>query len=122
MSPSDANKRTEGGYKRLSKLLPKLGLSRRVLYYWARQGMIPGVIQLNGVWLYREADVDEWLQSRHADMEQRGTDFLRMRQPRAVAQQPNVKTVPAEYQPTSPAAIRLAKRLEELRKKQAGTP
>jgi hypothetical protein len=28
-----------------------MGVSRRVVYYWARHGLLPGACQINGVWL-----------------------------------------------------------------------
>lgn len=115
---SDATKSGQvDEYKRLSKLLPKLGISRRVLYYWAGRGMIPGAVQLNGVWLYREADVDAWLQSKHAEMDGRCVDFLRMREPPPIAQRPAINTQP--YEPTSPAAKRFVERMEGSRAKKA---
>jgi hypothetical protein len=36
---------------RLSKLVPELGVSRRVAYHWAKQGLLPGAFQMNGTWL-----------------------------------------------------------------------
>ena len=32
-------------YLRLSKVVPLLGVSRRVVYYWARHGLLPEVLQ-----------------------------------------------------------------------------
>jgi hypothetical protein len=36
---------------RLSKLVPELGVSRRVAYHWAQARLLPGAFQMNGTWL-----------------------------------------------------------------------
>jgi hypothetical protein len=45
---------------RLSKLAPQMGVSRRVVYQWARRGVMPGALELNGVWLVDVDIFNQW--------------------------------------------------------------
>jgi len=55
-----------GEYVKLSAVAKFLGVSRRVVYYWAQQGALPGAIQFAGTWLVRRADVEQHLTQLHA--------------------------------------------------------
>ena len=56
-------------YVRLTKIIPSLGVSRRVAYYWARHGVLPGAIQIEGAWLIRVSDLKAFLANKHREAE-----------------------------------------------------
>jgi excisionase family DNA binding protein len=54
-------------YTKLSAVAKRLGVSRRIVYYWARQGTLPGCIQIGSTWLARTADLEHFLVQKHAE-------------------------------------------------------
>ncbi len=105
---------------RLSTIYKRLGVSRRVAYYWASSGKLPGVVNLNGVWLINEQSLEKWIEE----------NTIKEQEPRTAAthgktahttkriSKPAISYV--EYQPISPEARSLLRMLNERQKKSEG--
>ena len=56
-------------FLRRGELLARLGISRKTLYNWVRDGFFPKPIKRGAVHLWTEADLAEWAQSARGDDE-----------------------------------------------------
>ncbi|MCW2284721.1 putative DNA-binding transcriptional regulator AlpA [Rhodoblastus acidophilus] len=93
---------------RLSKLIAQLGVSRRVGYYWAKQGLLPGAVQLNGAWLVEEATVSAWIRDGQQKM---------INPPEPIISPNWYPSARPEYIPTSRVAQELKQELLKRRKR-----
>ncbi len=105
---------------RLSIVHKRLGISRQAAYNWARRGMIPGVIKLNDVWLVDEQALEQWLDAEHEKAHTRWSEYMSAKTARTGTPKSKSVVSHVEYQPTSPEARDLLKKLSERRNKSNG--
>lgn len=67
MTPADnprADDVDERGYSRIVAMANRLGISPRTIREWIKAGKIPGPIDVNGIKLFKNAEIQDWLDAK----------------------------------------------------------
>jgi hypothetical protein len=100
---------------RLSTVYKRLGVSRRVAYYWASSGKLPGAVKLNDTWLINEQILEHWIEEN--TIKEQEPCLTSMNGKTAAMPRSRSRAIQSEYQPTSPEARALLKMLAEQPKR-----